>query len=48
MKCQYYCHYVKVDLSHLYGETLAKQLALRSMKGGKMKMQMLKGEVCRK
>ncbi|XP_039254186.2 prostaglandin G/H synthase 2-like [Styela clava] len=33
-----------LDMSHLYGETLGKQLALRSMKGGKMKTQIINGE----
>ncbi|XP_077968409.1 prostaglandin G/H synthase 2-like [Styela clava] len=33
-----------VDGSHIYGETLEKQHALRTMSGGKMKMQIYNGE----
>ncbi|XP_039274782.2 prostaglandin G/H synthase 2-like [Styela clava] len=33
-----------IDGAHIYGETLEKQFSLRTMKGGKMKMQMINGE----
>nr|XP_039274776.1 prostaglandin G/H synthase 2-like [Styela clava] len=34
----------EMDLSHLYGETKEKQLLLRTLEGGKMKMQKINGE----
>ncbi|XP_006110924.2 prostaglandin G/H synthase 2 [Pelodiscus sinensis] len=34
-----------VDLSHIYGETLERQLKLRLLKDGKLKFQMINGEM---